>query len=156
MFACESLFVATRPMEHEVTHRLDAGDSTRAIRTALTAGQRYPVAVLAADDMERLGTTSQTVWLSDDTLAKQFANRQGQDVTLDDYWRVQQVLEQPSLILAERDYHLKFVKQQDKWWAAVVKVTRDGKENWLQSFFPTNEKEVRRLKRNGKVLWEKE
>ncbi|WP_054285939.1 phage minor head protein [Gulbenkiania mobilis] len=144
-----------RVLESEAAEKLMEGRDILETRHALARGQRFPVAVLNQDDMERLGTTSQTVWLSDDTLAKQFANRQGQNVALEDYWRVQRVLESPSLVLAERDFHLKFVKQQGKWWAAVVKVTRDGKENWLQSFFPTNEKEVRRLKRNGRVVWER-
>ncbi|MCG9033365.1 hypothetical protein, partial [Laribacter hongkongensis] len=102
-----------------------------------------------------LGSSSQTVWLSDDTLAKQFAHRQGQGVALEDYWRVQTVLEQPELVLAERDRHLKFVQRQGKWWVAVVKVTQDGRENWLQTFYPVRTEEVERLKRTRKVIFEK-
>lgn len=142
-------------LETGVAERLAAGDSVASIRQQLAVGQRYPVAVLQQDDMARLGSHRQTVWLSDDTLAKQFAHRQGQDVALADYWRVQQVLEQPVLILAERDQHMKFVQLQGRWWVAVVKVTRDGSENWLQTFHPINERELQRLKRGGKVIWEK-
>lgn len=141
-------------LDEVVTERLAAGQSVAEIRQALTMGQRYPVAVLAADDVTRLGSDSQTVWLSDDTLAKQLANRQGQNVVLEDYWRVQTVLERPQLIIAERDYHLKFVNMQGRWWTAVVKVTRDGKENWLQTFHPVNDREVERLRRGGKIVWE--
>ncbi|MCG9093453.1 hypothetical protein LH437_15005, partial [Laribacter hongkongensis] len=102
-----------------------------------------------------LGSSSQTVWLSDDTLAKQFAHRQGQGVALEDYWRVQTVLEQPELVLAERDRHLKFVRRNNRWWVAIVKVTQDGRENWLQSFHPTNERELARLRKSGNVIWER-
>lgn len=142
-------------LESGVAERLATGDSVASIRQQLAVGQRYPVAILQQDDMARLGSHSQTVWLSDDTLAKQFAHRQGQDVALADYWRVQLVLEQPVLILAERDQHMKFVQLQGRWWVAVVKVTRDGSENWLQTFHPINERELQRLKRGGKVIWEK-
>lgn len=142
-------------LETGVAKRLAVGDSVASIRQELAVGQRYPVAILHQEDMDRLGSHSQTVWLSDDTLAKQFAHRQGQDVALADYWRVQQVLEQPVLILAERDQHMKFVQLQGRWWVAVVKVTRDGSENWLQTFHPINERELQRLKRGGKVIWEK-
>lgn len=142
-------------LETGVAEGLATGDSVASIRQQLAVGQRYPVAILQQDDMARLGSHSQTVWLSDDTLAKQFAHRQGQDVALADYWRVQQVLEQPVLILAERDQHMKFVQLQGRWWVAVVKVTRDGSENWLQTFHPINERELQRLKRGGKVIWEK-
>lgn len=142
-------------LDAAVQERLTAGQSTSDIRQALATGQRYPVAVLHQDDMARLGAASQTVWLSDDTLAKQFANRQGQNVALEDYWRVQAVLESPELVIQERDRHLKFIKQSGRWWAAVVKVTQDGKESWLQTFHPVNEREVERLRRGGKVVWEK-
>lgn len=129
--------------------------TSTAIREAVAQGQRFPVAVLAADDMARLGSQSRAVWLSDDTLAKQFAHRQGQGVALEDYWRVQTVLEQPELVLAERDRHLKFVRRNNRWWVAIVKVTQDGRENWLQSFHPTNERELARLRKSGNVIWER-
>lgn len=141
-------------LDSAVAERLAAGQSVNAIRQALAVGQRYPVAVLSDEYQAQLGAQSQTVWLSDDTLAKQLANRQGQEVGLADYWRVQEILERPQLVIAERDYHLKFIKQQGRWWAAVVKVTRDGRENWLQTFHPVNDKEVERLRRSGKVIWE--
>lgn len=142
-------------LETAVAERLAAGQSVTTIRQEVAVGQRYPVAILDQDDMARLGSSSQTVWLSDNTLAKQFANRQGQNVALEDYWRVQQVLEQPALILAERDLHMKFIQRQGRWWVAVVKVTRNGAENWLQTFHPINERELERLKRGGKVIWER-
>ncbi|WP_157669913.1 hypothetical protein [Chitinibacter sp. GC72] len=132
-----------------VERGLAEGGSSTELRQVLAARQRFPVAVLDADGMDKLGSQSQTVWLSDDTLAKQLVHRQGQAVGLEDYWRVQQVLEAPQMIIADRDLHLKFIRQDDKWWVAVVKVTRTGKENYLQSFYITTEKEVRRLMRNS-------
>ncbi len=142
-------------LEQAVSQSLKDGQDSTVLRQALGSGQRWPVGVLQPADMSRLGTQSQTVWLSDDTLIKQLAHRQGQAVALEDYWRVQQVLEQPELIIGGRDYHLQFVREKDRWWSAVVKVTRDGKENWLQTFYPMNDREVARLRRSGKILWEK-
>lgn len=133
-------------LDSAVAERLAAGQSVNAIRQALAVGQRYPVAVLSDEYQAQLGAQSQTVWLSDDTLAKQLANRQGQEVGLADYWRVQAVLEGPDLVLEERDFHLRFLLQANRWWVAVIKVTRDGRELWLQSFYPTSAKEVERVK----------
>jgi SPP1 gp7 family putative phage head morphogenesis protein len=142
-------------LEQKVSAGLDGGQSVNALRKELAVGQKYPVGVLTSNDTERLGTKSQTVWLSDDTLTKQLVNRQGQNVSLDDYRLIQQVLEQPSLIIVERDLHMKFIQQQERWWAAVVKVTRDGTENWLQTFHPINEREIERLRRTGKIILDK-
>ena len=139
-------------LDAAVQQSLDGGATSNEIRKTLATGQRYPVGVLTERDKERLGSLSQTVWLSDDTLAKQLAHRQGQNMTLDDYRLVQQVLEEPEIIIVERDYHMKFVHKNNRWWAAVVKVTRDGKENWLQTFHPINDKELERLRRSGKVI----
>ncbi len=142
-------------LDSAVDGMLEAGKPVNEIRQALALGQRYPVAILHQEDMARLGTSNQTVWLSDDTLAKQLANRQGQGIGLEDYELVQEVLERPSLVLKERDYHLRFIRKKDKWWVAVVKVTRDGNELWLQSFYPTNAKEVERIRQRASVMYEK-
>lgn len=142
-----------RRIEDQVAQRIASGQSLAEIRPAVAVGSRWPVAVLGDDDMARLGAQNQTVWLSDETLVKQLVNRQGQGVDVADYWRVQDVLERPALVIAERDYHLKFIRQDEKWWVAVVKATKDGKENYLQSFYPTNIEEVNRQKRIGKVIY---
>ncbi|WP_024302233.1 phage minor head protein [Pseudogulbenkiania sp. MAI-1] len=141
-------------LENQVAKGLTDQQPVAALRQALAVGQKYPVAVLAGDDMERLGSQSQTVWLSDETLVKQLAHRDSQPVALADYWRVQAVLERPQLVIEEKALHLKFVNRQGRWWVAVVKVTRDGRENYLQSFYTTSDKEVARLKKSGKIIWE--
>lgn len=123
-----------------------AGQDLAQIRQQLAVGQRWPVGILSGEQQAQLGAVTQTVWLSDDTLAKQLVARSGQQLELSDYYRVQAVLEAPELVLQEKELHLRLLKREGKWWAAVVKVTRNGAEVFLQSFYRVSEAEVARLK----------
>lgn len=129
-----------------------AGQDLAKIRQQLAVGQRWPVGILSGEQQAQLGAVTQTVWLSDDTLAKQLVARSGQQLELNDYYRVQAVLEGPELVLQEKELHLRLLKREGKWWAAVVKVTRNGAEVFLQSFYQTDEKEVQRLVRKYKEV----
>lgn len=118
----------------------------------LVTGQRYPVAVL--DDAERdlIGTATRTVWLSDDTLLKQTINRTGQSIGLQDYWKVQGVIEQATLIVRDGALTLVFIKQDGKYYQAAIKSTQTGKALFLTSFRETNLDDAKRLMGKGVVL----
>lgn len=116
-----------------------AGSAVRAkVDPELINGQRYPVGILGAADRTALGVESQTVWLSDETLVKQLVNREGQNIGLNDYWRVQGVIEEAQLVVKDGDTSLVFVRREEKLYHAVIKATKSGKALFLTSFRETN------------------
>lgn len=118
----------------------------------LVAGQRYPVAVLDDAARDLIGTQTRTVWLSDDTLLKQIINRTGQSIGLKEYWKVQDVIEQASLIVRDGALTLVFIKQDGKYYHAAIKSTQSGKALFLTSFRETNLEDAKRLMGKGTVL----
>ncbi len=118
----------------------------------LVAGQRYPVAVLDDAYRDLIGAQSRTVWLSDETLLKQMLNRSGQDIGLKDYWRVQGVIEQASLIVRDGDRTLVFISRDGKFYQASIKSTQTGKALFLTSFRETNPDDMKRLMNKGDVV----
>lgn len=118
----------------------------------LVNGQRYPVAVLDDAARDLIGTQTRTVWLSDDTLLKQIINRTGQSISLQDYWKVQGVIEQASLIVRDGALTLVFIKQDGKYYQAAIKSTQTGKALFLTSFRETNLDDAKRLMGKGIVL----
>lgn len=117
------------------------------------AGQtKYPVAVLPAELVQAVGAKTAVVQLSEDTLVKQAVKRTGQDFGLEDYWRVQEVLEKADVVVQEGDLHLSFFQAQGVWYQAVVKVTQDKSELFLQTFHRANLKDVERSLRRGNLL----
>lgn len=113
----------------------------------------WPVAILSPGDRTLFGTTTKVVRLSDWTLAKQAVSRGGQEFDLKNYWRVQGVIERPTLIVRERsDLSLAYIRQGDSWLQAVIKVTEDRKELYLTTFRRTNEAAVEASIRRGVIL----
>lgn len=127
-----------------------------ALRAKLTAevvaGNRYPVAVLDDAYRDLLGAQTRTVWLSDDTLLKQLINRTGQGVGLEDYWRVQGVIEQAQLIVRDGAQTLLFIEHGKRLYVAAVKSTQTGKALFLTSFRETSLDDVKRKMSRGEVL----
>lgn len=118
----------------------------------LVVGQRYPVAVLDDATRDLIGTQTRTVWLSDDTLLKQIINRTGQSIGLKEYWKVQGVIEQSSLIVRDGALTLVFIKQDGKYYQAAIKSTQTGKALFLTSFRETNLDDAKRLMGKGTIL----
>jgi SPP1 gp7 family putative phage head morphogenesis protein len=134
-----------------------AGGATReamqkTLAPELVGGQRFPVAVL--DDAERdlIGANSRTVYLSDETLLKQIINRTGQSIGLQDYWRVQDVIEQAALIVRDSALTLVFIKRDGKYYQAAIKATQTGKALFLTSFRETSVDDAKRVMGKGTVL----
>jgi hypothetical protein len=124
----------------------------QAATAELITGQRYPVAVLDDAARDLIGTQTRTVWLSDDTLLKQIINRTGQSIGLKEYWKVQGVIEQASLIVRDGALTLVFIKQDGKYYQAAIKSTQTGKALFLTSFRETNLDDAKRLMGKGTVL----
>ncbi|WP_410499696.1 phage minor head protein [Chitinibacter sp. S2-10] len=125
---------------------------TAATREQLAVGQRYPVAILSPEYQTLLRAETQTVWLSDDTLSKQLVAREGQDIGLADYWRVQDVIERAQLIVQDGEQSLVFVQQGDRVYHAAVKSTKTGKATFLTSFRESNRDAAEAAMKRGTVV----
>jgi hypothetical protein len=113
-------------------------------------GEELPVAVLDQEYQEMFDADSKVVQMSDETLLKQVAKRPS--LMAADYARVQSVIEAGQLIVKDRDRHRVFIKQNGKLYYAVVKVTQDRSELYLQSFRRSNREDAQSVREQGEVI----
>lgn len=109
------------------------------------SGDVVPVLVLSDALARGLGTTARAVLLSCDTALKQLKHA----LAPADYARLERIVERGTM-LRSRDRHLEFVLEDDGPWHAVLKVTRDGREVYVQSLRRTNKYDIARLQRWAK------
>ncbi|MFZ4790365.1 MAG: hypothetical protein ACOYMW_05650 [Candidatus Competibacteraceae bacterium] len=132
---------------------LDKKTLIERLRTALSQGESYPVAVLSPDLETLLGVNTQTVLLSDWDLIKQQVSRAGQDFDAVKYLAAQGVLDSPKLVVRETDQMTIFVADTNgRWYAAVLQQTKTGKGLFLKSFRYSSEKDARLQKKKGEIL----
>lgn len=112
----------------------------------------WPVAILSPGDRTLFGTTAKVVRLSDWTLAKQAVSRGGQEFGLDEYWKVQRVIEQALFISREGDYTHVYIARDGVLYTAAIKRTEDTKELYLSSFRRARDRDIERHRRRGQVL----
>ena len=115
-------------------------------------GDSIPVAVLDRRYREMFGASTQVVQLSDDTMMKQLVKRP--ELTAQDYIRVQPVVERAQLIVKDRDLHRVFIREEGRLYRAVVKVTADQSEMYLQSFRRTNSDDIDSTRSSGEVVYD--
>lgn len=109
----------------------------------------FPVAVLAPAEKEILGAKAQQVLLSADTLAKQTAAHP--EIALGDYQKLQTIMDAGE-VYRQGDQRLVFIKLDDVWYRAVVKVTAAGDEIYLVSLIRTGEREIARARKQLEKL----
>ncbi|URL07495.1 hypothetical protein L4F92_05205 [Avibacterium sp. 21-595] len=114
----------------------DKPNSTQltAIRNQLCREYKFTAGVLNAEDKAKLASQTATVWLSDDTLIKQFSSREGQNFEAEEYAVLPELIYQPDLIKeGKQKKHFELYKTIDgKSYIAVIKVLE--KEIFVQSF----------------------
>ena len=113
----------------------------------------WPVAVLSAESQGWLGVepTVRTVQFSTDTAVKQILKRG--DVFLgDDYKLVQQIIDEATLVSQEKALHIVYYRVGETIYSAVLKVTADSKQIFLQSVFKVNQSRFDAAKKKGRVL----
>jgi hypothetical protein len=96
------------------------------------------------------GADSKVVQMSDETLLTQVAKRPS--LTAADHARGQSVIEAGQLIVKDRDRHRICVKDDGQYCYAVVKVTRDRSELYLQSFRRTRPNDTKTTMEEGEVI----
>lgn len=79
------------------------------VRNQLERNFKFAAGVLSAESKVALQAEAATVWLSDDTLIKQFNSRDGQDFGFNEYGLLPEILNQPDKILFKGK--LEFLKE---------------------------------------------
>ena len=118
-----------------------------------TAKGGVPIGVLPKELVERLGSKSKMTLFSDATAMKQKRNHP--DLQSSDYTRLADLLENGRVVTQGKN-HLGFVgRDYDLPWIAVVKVTQDLSELYLQTLYrPSTGRYVERFLKRGKILRE--
>ncbi|HDR1365459.1 phage minor head protein [Pasteurella multocida] len=113
-----------------------------AVREQLSMNYKFTAGVLSTSTKNQINTSLATVWLSDDSLIKQIANRKGQDFTLEDYTLLPDVLYSPDKIVLDDNFHVKLYKWiNNKRFLAVIKVLNATDEIYLQSLRLVSERQ---------------
>lgn len=110
----------------------------------------FPVAVLDAKYMKEIGAKTQTVYLSDETLAKNLANHP--ELGLQEYQKLPDFIADANLIIEKEGQFLVFIRQEDNYYFTVVKTTQDREELYMTSFRHTNLKNIEDEKRKGRII----
>lgn len=121
------------------------------LRTALTRGERYPVAVLDDRARQRLGVETQTVWLSDDTAIKQAIHRGDQDMPGGLWGRLQDAVESAEWVDDSTPNRLVYFHRDGDLMVAAIKVSATGRDAWLVSVRRGNERELRAGRNAGRI-----
>lgn len=115
-----------------------------------TVGGTFPVAVLDDPYKQAIGTKSQVVLLSDQTLAKNVAAHS--DFALADYQRLPVLVEQAQLVVQDGNQTFVFLRVDEKYYFGAIKTTKDGAQNYLMSFRPARESDIATIRKKGKIL----
>lgn len=121
--------------EYKALKNRDERDSyLKSLRNSNTREFKFAVGVFSQETRNILGTQLKTVWLSDDTLAKQIAHHSGQ-FPVSDYGLLPEVLFSPDDIKPSKDNRITFSKTiNGKRYVAVLKILENTKEIFMLSF----------------------
>lgn len=127
------------------------------LRQRLTRGEEYPVAIMAADKQALLGAATQVVKFSDYDAIKQAYSRMGDaNFTVDAYRAVQGIMDDAELIVLEGAQPTVWFRDHDgRLYVAVIWQTQTGRGVFLKSLRFGGERDMRRAKRAGTVLYER-
>lgn len=116
-------------------------DQMLQVRDSLTQNFKFAAGVLSAESKDLLKSKTGTVWLSDDTLIKQFNSRDGQDFGIDEYADLPDIVNSPDKIIVD-EFGYQFYKDVNgKKLLAVLKVLSRENEIFVQSFRLVSDKQ---------------
>lgn len=112
------------------------------VRDGLSKNLKFAAGVLSAENKGLMKASTGTVWLSDDTLIKQFNSRDGQSFGVDEYADLPDLIHAPEHLLQAKDYQDRytFIRQGKM---LVVKLL--PKEIFVLSFRRIKDKELKKL-----------
>lgn len=112
------------------------------VRDGLAKNFRFAAGILSAENKGLMKANTGTVWLSDDTLIKQFNSRDGQNFGVDEYADLPDLIHAPEYLLQAKDYQDRytFIRQGKM---LVMKLL--PKEIFVLSFRRIKDKELKKL-----------
>ncbi|MCE5335246.1 MAG: minor capsid protein [Desulfobacteraceae bacterium] len=114
-----------------------------------TAGS-FPVAILDDALQAAIGSQSQVVSLSSQTLAKNRGRHP--ELAISDYRLLPDIVDTAQLIVQDGDNTFVFLRTGDKVYFGAIKTTQTGRANFLTSFRLARESDIESIKKRGKVL----
>ena len=107
----------------------------------MTKNLKFAAGVLTEENKALLKVNTGTVWLSDDTLIKQFNSRGGQDFGLEEYAALPDIINAPNKIVADKSGYQFYRDINGKKLLAVLKALSKENEIFLQSFRLVSDKQ---------------
>ncbi len=110
----------------------------------------FPIAVIPTEIKKALGTNTQTVRLSADTV------RDHPGIKVEDYSQIQDVIDEALVVRpANTENHLEFIyKENNRLYMIPIKVTKDGTEVYVKSFHRIQPKQKKKKISQGTIVRE--
>lgn len=116
-------------------------DFARSFFDKNTLNSYYSIGDLTAQQKDILGSKTNNIKFSLDSFIKNRINHP--DVNFYDYKKISDIIKNPDIVIPSKskDSSILLMKKDEKYYQAVIKTTKDKKENFLTSFRLSNEKE---------------
>lgn len=136
---------ARRLRELDETVKAAGGNrkNSLALRKEHAQGELWAVATLSPRVQDQLDVETALVWLSDDTLVKMLAHHP-KETTQALFKSVQGLLSQAVAIDTSDGVNAVYFTQDDKYYKATVKSTKDKKELYLTTVFEMRERDFKK------------
>lgn len=121
----------------------------RALRQRLAQQEQFAVAVLSPANRELLAVKTQTVHVSDYDLIKQAVSREGQEMAASNYFQVQRVIDEASVVIRESEAITVWVRRGDDYLQVVLQQTESGQGLYLKSFRRSSPKDLARERKRA-------
>ena len=110
----------------------------------------FPIAVLDKKFKEAIGSQSQVVYLSDETLQKNLTKHPEIDFTI--YVNLPNIISKAQLVVQDKENTFVFLRIGGKIYYGVIKTTKSRKKNFLISLRLARLKDIELIKKKGKIL----
>jgi len=112
-----------------------------------------PIAVLPREYMESIGAKTNIVRLSAETLSAHTIKHQ--DITTDDYLRLQEIIENAETIIQDklRLNTMVFMEYGDKIYTTVIKADCTGSKLYMSTLYIINRKKYAKLRSGISTRW---
>lgn len=129
-----------------------SSDEMIKVRNSLNQNFKFAAGRLSEETQKQIDSNVGTVWLSDDTLIKQFNSREGQDFGLDVYANIPDVIFQPDHIIQDGK-NFSFIRNFKNYRILVVmKYLEELNELFLVSTREIGQKELDKLLLKNTVI----
>lgn len=137
--------------QREQLDQLPEAQAIKWLRENIDNRGNWPVAILSDDAKGWLNTDAKVVNFSTDTALKQIYKR-GESLPTDQYKFLQKILDTAEIVVDQDNSHLVYFKKGDQYYTAIIKVTQNSQEVYLQSLHATSAKKLGFKIKKGRVI----